>query len=92
MEEKKIPTADELTNAIRDYKTTQKNLKTVRDAMAMCAREGSYRSSLDSNDLINLGETYMKLQAAEALLIKEGNRIWMEHQEFFANNPIDFMA
>lgn len=92
MEEKKIPTADELTNAIRDYKTIQKNLKKVREALAECEREGSYRSSLEVIDLMNLGETYMKLKAAQDLLEKERIRIWMAHQEFFDNNPIDFTA
>lgn len=93
MEEKKIPTADELNAAIRDYKIVQKNLKMVREALAECESHGSLRLlNPNSSELTDLGETYMKLQAAEALLLKEGNRIWMEHQEFFATNPIDFTA
>lgn len=93
MEVKKIPTADELTTAIRDYKIVQKNLKTVREALAECESKGSFRLlNPNSSELTDLGETYMKLKATQELLIKEGNRIWMEHQEFFATNPIDFTA
>lgn len=93
MEEKKIPTADELTAAIRDYKIVQKNLKMVREALAECESHGSLRLFVpNSSEMLNLGETYMKLKAAEELLEREGGRIWMAHEEFFAANPIDFTA
>ena len=93
MEEKKIPNADELTSAIKDYKIVQKNLKMVRDALAECEKAGSFRLlNPNSSEILNLGETYMKLKAAEEVLEKESCRIWVAHEEFFTTNPIDFTA
>jgi archaellum component FlaC len=78
--------ADEAIDAITTYKTVKDNMKAVSYEISMLAK-----STLPSTEkMLEVGERYNQLKGALELLTNEADRIWHQHEDFFATSGITF--
>ena len=81
--------AYEAIDAITAYKTVKNNIKDIQQEMELLAKSGS-TALLSIDKMLEMGERYNHLKGALELLTNEADRIWHQHEDFFATSGITF--
>lgn len=81
--------ADEAIDAITAYKTVKNNIRDIQQEISLLAKSGS-TAILSTETMIGMGEKYNRLKGVLELLTNEADRIWHQHEDFFATSGIAF--